>query len=157
MPPVVQALATRRPARQLIEAAALGARNFRLAGDSWAQGGTLVLAPDGAGGHAVAHLHREEHPADHRPMAEILAAAGLPSPSPPVNYSTALDKYLAAVTAGGPPPEWAAAAPYQTTAEERAAAARGGGAKAAAPAAGGCGPDGACPRPAAASAAQAAA
>ena len=84
------------------EGIALAYRNWNLAGSSWQQGGTFVLrkhASEGEGMYDVVYGRPESHPADFAPLADVLAAAGVPAEEIPdatrLPPGECLSRYLA--------------------------------------------------------------
>lgn len=71
-----------------VEGVKLGLETSHLAGDSWIQGGTLLLNQDGN----ILYQHQEEHPADWPDMTEVLRVVGLTEV--PVDYDRAVSEWM---------------------------------------------------------------
>ncbi|XP_025102065.1 LOW QUALITY PROTEIN: thioredoxin-like protein AAED1 [Pomacea canaliculata] len=72
----------------IVEGIRLAKETSHLAGDSWQQGGTLLLDKD----KNVLYQHTEEHPADWPSMQEVLELVGIHNAR--VDYKKALDDWL---------------------------------------------------------------
>lgn len=68
----------------------LGYETSHLAGDSWQQGGTVVVDADGN----IKHVHIEKHPTDWPDMEQILTLVGIQNTS--INYKKAVNDWLEA-------------------------------------------------------------
>lgn len=76
--------------RGVLEGIRLGKEAHHLAGDSWQQGGMVLL--DTAGG--VLHQHKEQHPADWGDLSPVLRAVGADATG--ADYSKALQDFFEA-------------------------------------------------------------
>lgn len=72
----------------VIEGARLGVEKSHISGDSWQQGGTVVLDKEAR----VIYKHQESHPADWPNMEEILPLVGIQNTS--VEYEKAVSDWL---------------------------------------------------------------
>lgn len=72
------------------EGVKLGYETSHLAGDSWQQGGTVILDQEGN----IKYVHIEEHPADWPDMKEVLPLVGIEDSS--LDYKKAVADWLKA-------------------------------------------------------------
>ncbi|XP_070202211.1 uncharacterized protein [Littorina saxatilis] len=72
----------------VIEGIRLARETSHLAGDSWQQGGTILLDKE----ENILYQHVEEHPADWPSMEKVFRLVGIPDRA--VNYKQALAEWL---------------------------------------------------------------